>query len=36
MGRMDLWAVKRDLAAIGVDYDALVEEGEEIKEQGGK
>lgn len=36
MGRMDLWAVKRDLTAIGVDYDALVEEGEEIKEQGGK
>jgi len=35
MGRMDLWAVKRDLAAIGVDYDALVAEGEEIKEKRG-
>lgn len=33
-GRMDLWAVKRDLAAIGVDYDALVEEGKEIKNNG--
>lgn len=31
MGRMDLWAVKRDLAAIGVDYDALVEEGKAKK-----
>lgn len=30
-GRMDLWAVKRDLAAIGVDYDALVEEGKAKK-----
>lgn len=30
-GRMDLWAVKRDLAAIGVDYDALVAEGEAKK-----
>lgn len=30
-GRMDLWAVKRDLAAIGVDYDALVGDAEEIR-----
>jgi len=35
MGRMDLWAVKRDLAAIGVDYDALVEEGK-AKKGGGQ
>lgn len=35
MGRMDLWAVKRDLAAIGVDYDALVAEGEAEKEKRG-
>ena len=34
-GRMDLWAVKRDLAAIGVDYDALVAEGEAEKEKRG-
>jgi len=33
-GRMDLWAVKRDLADIGVDYDALVEEGK-AKKGGG-
>lgn len=33
IGRMDLWAVKRDLAAIGVDYDELVAEGEEEKQQ---
>jgi hypothetical protein len=33
MGRMDLWAVKRDLAAIGVDYDALVAEGEGNQKQ---
>ena len=30
-GRMDLWAVRRDLEAIGVDYDKLVAEGEEMK-----
>lgn len=35
MERMDLWAVKRDLAAIGVDYDALVEEGK-AKKGGGQ
>jgi len=34
MERMDLWTVKRDLAAIGVDYDALVEEGK-AKKGGG-
>lgn len=34
-GRMDLWAAKRDLAAIGVDYDALVAEGEAEKEKRG-
>jgi hypothetical protein len=28
MGRMDLYAVRRDLAAIGVDYDAWVAEDE--------
>jgi hypothetical protein len=33
MGRMDLYAVRRDLAAIGVDYDAWVAEDEEIKNQ---
>lgn len=33
-GRMDLWAVKRDLAAIGVDYDALVEEGKASRNKG--
>ena len=34
MERMDLWVVKRALAAIGVDYDALVEEGKASRNNG--
>ena len=30
-GRMDLWAVRRDLAALGVDYDARVEGAQMIR-----